>query len=246
VRIVSIDAKKIKIKSWATKAAFLKSTLSDHQALFTIYELDFMGVLRIADGNIRVKKTSGVVEANIKETQTPKTLEEIEDETKPTPGESNPTRTLFRKIAFATHPDRQGKDPVIAQKNEEIFKRAMSANSESDISELIMIGHDLDIDLLSLGYTMPVLKKIYKDLEEKIIKQIKKIEGCYGWAWGESKGNLERRINILDGYLRQTGHPGVDRSILSDIVEHHEADVDKTVRPGRTRKPGQRPKKLIR
>jgi hypothetical protein len=243
---MSIDADKIKIKSWATKASFLKSTLSDCQDLFSIYDLDFNAVLRIATGNIRVKKSLDNIENRIKEDQVAKTLEEIEKETAPTPGEVNPTRTLYRKIAFATHPDRQGKDPVIAQKNEEIFKRAMTANSESDITGLIMIAHDLDLDLLSLGYTIPSLKKLYKDLEKKITNQIKKIEGSYGWAWGEAKGKIELRVNILSGFFRQTGHPPIERSILIDIIEHHESDVDKTVLPGRTRKTGKRPKKLIR
>lgn len=243
---VSIDAKKIKIKSWAAKAAFLKSTLSDYKDLFAIYEQDFMGVLRIAAGNIRVKKEVEVAEKNPKVTPSSKSLEEITEETEPIPGKPNPTRTLYRKIAFATHPDRQGKDSEAAQKNEELFKRATTANDESDMSELIMIAHDLDIDLLSLGFTEAMLRKIYKNLEEKTTKEIKKIEGCYGWAWGESKGNIQLRVNILDAYLRQTGHPIVERSILNDIVEHHESDADKTVASGRTRKTGQRPKKLIR
>lgn len=240
----------IKIKSWSKRAAYQKSILLDHQALFTLYDLDFTAVLRIAAGNIRVKQDTSVLERNIKATaEARKTLEDIKKETEPIPGEKNPTRSLYRKIAFATHPDRQGilnNDTKDAEKNEELFKRAMSAHDTKDTAELIEIAIALDIDPLTMGYSLSDLKKIYNDLEGKIKVQITLIEESYGWAWGESEGNIDLRINLLDSYLRRTGHPPVAKDILRDIIQHHESDADKTTHPARTRKVGTRPKKLIR
>jgi hypothetical protein len=240
----------IKIKSWAKRADYQKSILADHQELFTLYDLDFMAVLRIAAGNIRVKQDVSVLEENIRATTASrKTLDDIKRETEPIPGERNPSRSLYRKIAFATHPDRQGildNSADIAEKNEELFKRAMAAHNDKDNAELIEIALELGIDPQTMGYSITDLKKIYDDLEGKVKSQIAAIEGSYGWVWGESEGNIDLRINLLDNYLRRTGHPPVNKDILRDIIQHHESDVDKTVHPARTRKVGARPKKLIR
>ena len=247
---MSNNAITIKIKSWSKKAAYQRSILEDHRQLFALYDIDFMAALRIAAGNIRVKQNTAVLERNIKAAaQAQKTLEDIKRETAPIPGEKNPSRSLYRKIAFATHPDRQGvldNSAADAERNEDLFKRAMAAHNNKDKSELIEIALELGIDPLAMGYTPTDLKKIYDELEKKIKSQITEIENSYAWVWGESEGNIALRINLLDNYLRRTGHPPVDKDILRDIIQHHESDADKTVHPARTRKVGTRPKKLIR
>tara|TARA_B100000424_G_C22902874_1_gene480212 strand:+ start:669 stop:1412 length:744 start_codon:yes stop_codon:yes gene_type:complete len=247
---LSVSASQIKIKGWAKKVQYLRSVLSDKQEIFDVYDKDFQEVLKIAAGNIRVKQDVDVLQKVMQQHAAKrKSIEEIDKETLPDPEEKNPTKSLYRKIAFATHPDRQGlldNDEETASKNEELFRRAQNAHSEGDTSDLLMIAHELDIDLLSLGYTMQDLKKLYDNLESSLKVKIKEIEDSYAYVWGESVGNLDLRINLLDAYLRRTGHPPVQKSILKDIIMHHEEDVDKTVNPARKRKVGQRPKKLIR
>ena len=74
------------------------------------------------------------------------------------------------------------------------------------------------------------------------------MESSFVWMWGKALGNLEMRVRLLDAYLRQTGHPPVSNTILRDIIRHHEdptAPKDGS-RGRRTRKKGERPKKLIR
>lgn len=240
----------IKINSWAKKSKYLRSKLDDLKDILAIYERDFEVVIRIAVGNIRVEQDQKILKRNLQtEAQRQKSIEEIEKETEVQPGEKNPKRSLYRKIALETHPDRQGvlnKDSETAARNEELFKRAMNAHADNNLTELLMIAHEIDLDPLDLGLTLKELQKIYSDLEGNITKEIKQIEGSYVWVWGESSGNIAMRINLLDAYLRQTGHPPVEQSILRDIIEHHESAPDVSVNPGRQRKTGKRPKKLIR
>lgn len=247
---MSVDASQIKVKGWAKKVQYLRSVLSDKQEIFNVYEVDFQKVLRIAAGNIRVKQDVEVLQKVMQQHEEKrKSIEEIDKETSPDAEEKNPSKSLYRKIAFATHPDRQGlldNDEETARKNEELFRRAQTSHSEGDVSDLLMIAHELDIDPLSLGYTIHELKKIYDNLEKSLQAKIKEVEDSYAYVWGESAGNLDLRINLLDAYLRRTGHPPVQKAILRDIILHHEEDVDKTANPARKRKVGQRPKKLIR
>ena len=240
----------IKIKSWAKKAKYLRSQLEDHKDIFHIYEKDFVKVLRLAVGNIRVQQDKKVLQRNIDAAnKMSQSIEEIEKETELSPGEKDPKRSLYRKIALKTHPDRQGvlnHDSDVAAKNEERFKRAMNAHNEDDLSELLMIAHEIDLDPLDVGLSIRELSEIYSGIERKVSTEITDIEKSYIWVWGEASGNIAMRINLLDAYLRQTGHPPVDQAILRDIIEHHETRPDENIPASRQRKTGKRPKKLIR
>ena len=240
----------IKAKSWAKKAEYLRSKLEDHKDIMVIYEEDFNKVIRIAVGNIRVDQDKEVLNRNIAaEKKRRKSIEEIEKETEIQPGVKDPKRNLYRKIALQTHPDRQGildHSEDVASRNEELFKRAMNAHAEDDLSELLIIAHELDLDPFEMGLSVKELQKIYSKMEKKVAKEIQAIENSYIWVWGEAAGNIPMRINLLDAYLRQTGHPPVDQAILRDIIEHHESAPDESVPSIRQRKPGKRPKKLIR
>lgn len=240
----------IKINSWSKKSAYLRSRLDDHKDIMVIYEQDFSKVIRIAVGNIRVEQDRKVLARNLEaEAQRQKSFAEIEKETDLKPGEKDPKRSLYRKIALETHPDRQGilgNNKEIAAKNEDRFKRAMDAHAQDDITELLIIADEIELNPLDLGLTVKELQKIYGDFEKRVTAELKKIENSYIWVWGESAGNIPMRINLLDAYLRQTGHPPVEQTILRDIIEHHESKPDETIHPGRQRKTGKRPKKLIR
>jgi len=247
---MSVNTEAIKLKSWAKKAEYLQSLLSDHHDILVIYERDFNRALRIAVGNIRVTQDKNELQKNIDAaTSHKKTLKEIEKETEVKPGEKDPKRSLYRKIAFQTHPDRQGllnSDDATKEKNEELFKRAKNSFEEEDLVGLLVIANSIGLNPLEMGMTIKEIRKIYVDLEKSIAKEIQKIESTYVWVWGESYGNINMRINLLDAYLRQTGHPPVEKSILRDIIDHHESAASETDPASRQRKVGKRPKKLLR
>jgi len=240
----------IKINSWSKKSAYLRSRLKDHKDIMVIYEQDFAKVIRIAVGNIRVEQDKKVLVRNLEaEAKRQKSIAEIEKETDLKPGEKDPKRSLYRKIALETHPDRQGmlgNNEEIAAKNEDRFKRAMNAHAADDITELLIIADEIELNPLDLGLSTKELQKIYSDFEKRVTSELKYIENSYVWSWGESSGNIPMRINLLDAYLRQTGHPPVEQTILRDIIEHHESNPDISSHPARQRKTGKRPKKLIR
>lgn len=81
-----------------------------------------------------------------------------------TEAEEDEAKALYREIAKATHPDKEGKDLT------EVFIHATEAKDTNKIDELVEISFDLDIDLTEIS--VDFLEKIEKDLneKEKIIK----------------------------------------------------------------------------
>mgnify|MGYP005710514773 FL=1 len=113
---------------------------------------------------------------------------------------------------------------------------------------MIRIALSLDIDVQDLGLDEDEVVVYIQKAIAKTEKELEQMSESFVWMWGTSEGNVEMRVRLLDAYLRQTGHPPVSNTILRDIVSHHEDPS--TPQDGsskrRKRKPGTRPKKLIR
>ena len=150
-----------------------------------------------------------------------------------------------------THPDRYDQMDVPEEEREDlhdIFKKAAEAYESDDIPEMIRLALSLDIEIHDLGLDEDeVLSYITKAIQKTQV-EMKEMAESFVWLWGNATGNIEMRVRLLDAYLRQTGHPPVSNTILRDIIAHHEDPT--TPEDGssrrRKRKPGERPKKLIR
>jgi len=241
------------IRSAFRRLKFLSDEIDDRQTIFGGYEQDFMRVVKIARGNIKVQQDQEKLKKNLEDAadfNAKKKAEEAlneEDTSQP----DLPQKKLYRKIAMETHPDRIDQMDLAENKKEElreIFKNAASAYEKDDVAEMIRLALKLDMDIADMGLpsdqVLTYVTKATKNLE----KQINEMSESFVWMWGTSFGNLEMRVRLLEAYLRQTGHPPVSNTILRDIVRHHEDPAvpsDGSSRRTR-RKTGERPKKLIR
>jgi len=238
------------IRSAQRKLKFLADESSDRQSIFSVYEDDFNKVVSIARGNIRVEQDQLVLRQNLEKAQ--KRAEEaqsvIEEEPEP---EDIPQKKLYRKIAKQTHPDRYDMLGVSDEEKQELqkyFTKASAAYEQDNVSEMIRLALALDISIDDLGLDESVILSYLTKAITQIEDEISTMESSFVWMWGKALGNLEMRVRLLDAYLRQTGHPPVSNTILRDIIRHHEdpsAPKDGS-RGRRTRKKGERPKKLIR
>ena len=242
------------IRSAFRKLKFLSDEITDRKSIFGEYEKDFMRVVRIAKGNIKVNQDHEKLRKNLEEAaefSARKSAEEALEETTTDSGPDIPQKKLYRQIAKETHPDRYDQMDISEKEKEDlhdIFKRAAEAYDNDDVSEMIRLAIALDIDVQSMGIDE---KEVLKFVEKAIVKtqlEMEKMSESFVWMWGTTRGNVELRVRLLDAYLRQTGHPPVSNTILKDIVSHHEdpdTPTDGSSRR-RKRKPGTRPKKLIR
>ena len=162
-----------------------------------------------------------------------------------------PQKKLYRKIAKETHPDKYDQLDVSDEEKEslhDIFKRAAEAYENDDVPEMIRLALSLNIEVQDLGMDEDEVIEYIQKAIQKTEKELEQMSESFVWMWGTSVGNVQMRVRLLDAYLRQTGHPPVSNTILADIVSHHEdpeTPEDGSSRR-RKRKPGTRPKKLIR
>jgi hypothetical protein len=235
----------IRLTAQARKLQTAQQDLDDHQLIAGVYEQDFQRVIRIAAGNIRSKHNPEILQKNIEEAKAKAAEEESIDEDD---NESNPTlKNLHRRIALLTHPDRLVSETSAAEKErkEALFKRAAKAYDDQDLCELVLVASELKIAVEDF-VDAQTLMMAYDEKISAIQKKVKSIKESYVWIWGESHGNLDMRVRLLDIYLQQTGHAKVDEQILRDIVAHHEEPTDVRNISVRQRETGTRPKRLIR
>jgi len=243
------------VRSAYRRLKFLGDEIDDRKSLFTGYEKDFMRVVRIARGNIKVNQNHEKLKKNLDDAAEnrarQKAEEALEEKELNDATPDVPQKKLYRKIAKETHPDKYDQLDVSEEEKEslhDIFKRAAEAYENDDVPEMIRLALSLNIEVQDLGMDEDEVIDYIQKAILKTEKELEQMSESFVWMWGTSVGNVELRVRLLDAYLRQTGHPPVSNTILQDIVSHHEdpsTPEDGSSRR-RKRKSGTRPKKLIR
>lgn len=111
-----------------------------------------------------------------------------EKKTDSTPPMSGEFKSLYRKIAVKTHPDKTKSKDTIVEK----YQEASKAKKDNKIDKLVSIAKDLKINLNQMSYTD------IKAIESSIIdteKKIQEIRASYIWAWVFSSN--KERSNII-------------------------------------------------
>ena len=120
-------------------------------------------------------------------------LDDIKDEKQKEEKEelSSDIKSVYRKIAVKTHPDKVGAD------NESInlYQDATEAKKKSKIDKIISIAKDLRIDIYNFEYSE--IKKIERSIKETEAK-ISEIMNSYPYVWFFS--NLSKRQKIIQRF----------------------------------------------
>ena len=120
-------------------------------------------------------------------------LDDIKDEKQKEEKEelSSDIKSVYRKIAVKTHPDKVGAD------NESInlYQDATEAKKKSKIDKIISIAKDLRIDIYNFEYSE--IKKIERSIKETEVK-ISEIMNSYPYVWFFS--NLSKRQKIIQKF----------------------------------------------
>jgi len=110
-------------------------------------------------------------------------------------------RSLYKKIALASHPDRTSKDTQ-HEKLKNIFLKSASAMGSGNFNELLGLALELDLDIGDdAGSMIPLLTSRIKDIKISL----RRTESTPEWLWGEGLGMLQLRIPIANSYLNSVG-----------------------------------------
>lgn len=120
-------------------------------------------------------------------------LDSIEKEDKKSKKEiSSNFKSLYRKIAIQTHPDKGGQN----QDNINKYQQATNAKKDSQIDKLVSIAKDLKINLSELKYRdINLIEESLKDTENKISQ----IRDTFVWHWFFS--NKNKRTDIIARFV---------------------------------------------
>jgi hypothetical protein len=107
-------------------------------------------------------------------------------------------KTLYKKIALASHPDRTLEEHELKKKKlNKIFADAAQAVSEGTFNKLLGYALELNIEVDDDPASIPLLEERVRELK----KEIEVIQGSLEWLWGEHLGIHEVRARIAVGYL---------------------------------------------
>lgn len=103
-------------------------------------------------------------------------------------------KSLYRKIAIQTHPDKGGQD----ENNIDKYQQATNAKKDNKIDQLVSIAKDLKISISDLKYKdIRSIEESLKDTENKIFQ----IRETFVWHWFFS--NKKKRTDIIAKFVHK-------------------------------------------
>jgi hypothetical protein len=122
--------------------------------------------------------------------------EELKEEQEPAVPKNKDIKTLYRRIAEKTHPDRAGSNDYA-----ELFSQAAEAYAHNDIARLLEIAGVANIELIELSDES---LSLLKNNIETISKDIDMKKQTAAWVWYNAESD-EQRENIVKNILKHHG-----------------------------------------
>lgn len=105
---------------------------------------------------------------------------------------SSNVKSVYRKIAIETHPDKGTQD----DKKLELYNNANDAKKNQQVDKIISIAKDLKIDLYDFNFDdIKLIEASISETEDKI----NKIRSSYPWAWFFS--TVKKREDIISRFV---------------------------------------------
>ena len=178
---------KLKFEKYIHKLRYLNAELDECNYVFDICKEEFSNEFtkNIGKLNKKDKKAINKIDGKMKHKKVEKNTNEEDDKPKA-------IKSIYRKIAFETHPDKKHN-----KKLNELFNKAEEAYSKNNWFKLIEIAS-------SIGVKLPIttkrqLKWLKKE-EDILYKKIGSIKKSVSWNWHHTE-EKELKNQIMENYL---------------------------------------------
>jgi hypothetical protein len=157
-----------------------------------------------------------------------KIVEEAAAEAEASRPEAPPwAKKAYRKVVQITHPDKVNIDPDTTDAQKErlcaLYIEASEAFREGKWSELLEVAAELEVEVDADPKMMEeALESKIKELSETISK----IQGTIAWAWGNSFGDMNKRVNVLNRCCEVMQIIPPPRPALEEIVRELEGNLE--------------------
>lgn len=235
-----------RLKKAALKLSYLREELYDLEE-----EFDCRG-WELQRAVIELLARAGELQARAEKAQSnvQPTEESKQEEESPAPSWQ---KKLFRKITSKTHPDALLREELSERERIErskMFMDSRAAFEKQDGGRLLEIAAELDIDVddAPVEEHLTSMERLTSELESRM----NQIKSTAAWVWGEGK-----KREILDHVARVSGWSGSNPSLVDEVIEWvdrgftgglatYELPKPEVRRVRSSRKPGERPQKMIR
>ena len=178
---------KLRFEKHVHKLRYLRAELDECDHIFDVCKKKFSEEFTksVDKLNKKDKKSMSKIDDNMGRQK--KTREQKKEDDKP-----RAIKTLYRKIALKTHPDKENR-----KKRNSLFRAAEKAYSKNNWFELIEIASSIGIRL-----PIPTKKQIkwLKNEEENLYKKIGIIRKSVSWNWYHTEEE-ELKNKIMENYV---------------------------------------------
>lgn len=128
-------------------------------------------------------------------------------------------RKVYKQIAMETHPDKvsQRDDLSIFEQAQRVgmFNKARKALEDHDGSELLQLAEELNVEAdVEIGMKINMLTSKISKLQA----DVRKMYRTPSWIWGESHGNENIRLKLLEGYCKVLRYKVPNREFLVNFI----------------------------
>ena len=157
-----------------------------------------------------------------------KAVEEAVDEAEAARPEAPPwAKKAYRKIVQLTHPDKVNIDATISDAQKErlcnLYIEASEAFRGEKWPELLEVAAELDVEV---DAEPKMMEEALESKIKELTDSISKTQGTIAWAWGNSFGDLNKRVNILNRCCEIMQIIPPPRPALEEIVRELEGNLE--------------------
>ena len=209
-------------KKLVFKVEFLREDHKDCKNIYDKAHSDFMNTIRSLQSELNVydEELDAKYEGGAETRALPGDNKENTDEFDDVKSNNNQpawVKSLYRKIALKTHPDRliSVTDPDEKESLTVLHDRATTAHNSEDYSDLIFIAVELKLDLPDDDDVYDVLEQKSKSYAEKITK----IKSSLYWIWHHSPE--EDKKLIIANFMKMRGWTGKRSGVKKSRKQNH-------------------------
>ena len=167
-------------------------------------------------------------EQNDNPTDVDSVIEEIEKEINSQRPEVPPwAKKAYRQVVQLTHPDKVNMNDELTDAQRErlslLYMEATDAFKTGKWHELLEVVAELDIDV---DADPKMMEEAFTSKIKELTDTISKVHGSIAWVWGNSFGDMDKRVNILGRCCQILNITSPPRPALEEIVRELEENLE--------------------
>jgi hypothetical protein len=155
-------------------------------------------------------------------------LEEVEKDADPQRPEAPPwAKKAYRQVVQLTHPDKLNQNEELTdaqiERMSSLYLEATEAFKTGKWHELLEVVAELDIDVEA---DPKMMEEAFSSKIKELTEAISKVHSSVAWVWGNSFGDMDKRVNVLARCCQIMKIDTPPKPALEEIVKELEENLE--------------------